>query len=57
MNILLSLADNLSMFWENTGFANTTLAHLVMIVIGIFFIFLAVKYEYEPLLLIPIAMR
>lgn len=54
MNILLSLADNLSMFWENTGFANTTLSHLVMIVIGIFFIFLAVKYEYEPLLLIPI---
>ncbi len=39
MNILLSLADNLSMFWENTGFANTTLAHIVMIVIGIFFIF------------------
>ena len=54
MNILLSLADNLSMFWENTGFANTTLSHIVMIVIGIFFIFLAVKYEYEPLLLIPI---
>ena len=54
MNILLSLAENLSMFWENTGFANTTPAHLVMIVIGIFFIFLAVKYEYEPLLLVPI---
>ena len=54
MNTLLSLTDNLSMFWENTGFANTTIGHLAMIVIGIFFIFLAVKYEYEPLLLIPI---
>ena len=54
MNTLLSLTDNISMFWENTGFANTTIGHLAMIVIGIFFIFLAVKYEYEPLLLIPI---
>ncbi|HTN68365.1 MAG TPA: sodium ion-translocating decarboxylase subunit beta [Dysgonamonadaceae bacterium] len=54
MNILLSLANNLSMFWENTGFANVTIFHLIMLVIGIFFIFLAVKYEYEPLLLIPI---
>ena len=54
MNILLSLSDNLSLFWENTGFANTTLGHIFMIVIGIFFIFLAVRYEFEPLLLIPI---
>lgn len=54
MNILLSLADNLSTFWEFTGFANATIGHLIMIVIGLFFIYLAVKYEYEPLLLVPI---
>ena len=54
MNILLSLSDNLLTFWEYTGFANATLGHLIMIVIGLFFIFLAVKYEYEPLLLVPI---
>ncbi len=54
MNILLSLSDNLSTFWEFTGFANATVGHLVMIVIGLFFIYLAVKYEYEPLLLVPI---
>lgn len=54
MNILLSLADNLTLFWEDTGLANATLGHVGMILIGIFFIFLAVKYEYEPLLLIPI---
>ena len=54
MNILLSLSDNLTTFWEYTGFANSTIGHLAMIVIGLFFIFLAVKYEYEPLLLIPI---
>lgn len=54
MNILLSLADNLSTFWEFSGFANATPGHLIMIGIGLFFIFLAVKYEYEPLLLVPI---
>lgn len=54
MNILLSLSDNLTTFWEYTGFANSTIGHITMIVIGLFFIFLAVKYEYEPLLLIPI---
>ena len=54
MNILLSLSDNLTTFWEYTGFANSTIGHIAMIVIGLFFIFLAVKYEYEPLLLIPI---
>lgn len=54
MNILLSLADNLSTFWEFTGFANATPGHFIMIAFGLFFIFLAVKYEYEPLLLVPI---
>jgi len=41
-------------FWEFTGFANVTSGHLLMMLIGIFFIFLAIKYDYEPLLLIPI---
>ena len=41
-------------FWEFTGFANATTGNLVMILVGIFFIFLAIKYDYEPLLLIPI---
>lgn len=54
MNILLSLVDNLSMFWKDTGFANATPPHLAMIAIGAFFIYLAVKHGYEPLLLIPI---
>ena len=43
MNILLSLADNLSTFWEFSGFANATPGHLIMIGIGLFFIFLAVN--------------
>jgi oxaloacetate decarboxylase beta subunit len=41
-------------FWEFTGFANATSGHLVMVIIGLVFIFLAIRYHYEPLLLIPI---
>ena len=41
-------------FYEFSGFANVTWKHLVMMVIGLFFIFLAIRYEFEPLLLIPI---
>jgi len=41
-------------FYEYTGFYNATPGHLLMIVVGIFFIFLAIRYNYEPLLLIPI---
>ncbi|MCW3805396.1 sodium ion-translocating decarboxylase subunit beta [Plebeiibacterium marinum] len=40
--------------WDFTGFANVTLGNMAMIAVGLFFIFLAVKYDYEPLLLIPI---
>lgn len=54
MNILLSLADNLQTFWGYTGFANAELGHIVMIFVGLLFIFLAIRYEFEPLLLIPI---
>jgi sodium ion-translocating decarboxylase beta subunit len=43
-------------FYEFTGFANATAGHMVMILIGLLFIFLAIKYDYEPLLLIPIGM-
>lgn len=41
-------------FIEFTGFANATAGNLVMILVGLIFIFLAIKFEYEPLLLIPI---
>ena len=41
-------------FWEFTGFANATPGNMLMILVGLFFIFLAIRYEYEPLLLIPI---
>lgn len=41
-------------FIEYSGFANATIGHFVMIFVGLLFIFLAIKYDYEPLLLIPI---
>ncbi len=46
--------DGLKQFWNYTGFRNATRGNLIMIAIGLFFIFLAIKYEYEPLLLVPI---
>jgi len=46
--------DGLKQFWAYTGFRNATSGHFVMIVIGLIFIFLAIRYEYEPLLLVPI---
>ena len=46
--------EGLKQFIEFTGFANVTWGHIVMITVGIIFIYLAIKKEYEPLLLIPI---
>lgn len=54
MNTLISLTDNLRTFWSYTGFYNAEPGHLVMILIGLVFIYLAITKEYEPLLLIPI---
>jgi Na+-transporting methylmalonyl-CoA/oxaloacetate decarboxylase beta subunit len=44
----------LKQFYQYTGFNNATSGHLIMILVGLFFIFLAIRYNYEPLLLIPI---
>jgi len=46
--------DGLMQFLSYSGFANATYKHLIMLVVGLFFIFLAIRYDYEPLLLIPI---
>lgn len=44
----------LQQFFKYTGFANATIGHFVMIFVGLIFIFLAIRYDYEPLLLVPI---
>jgi carboxybiotin decarboxylase len=46
--------EGLTTFFQYSGFANITWGHAVMLLVGGIFIFLAIKKEYEPLLLIPI---
>lgn len=46
--------EGLTHFIEYTGFYNVTFGHLIMITIGLIFIYLAITKEYEPLLLVPI---
>lgn len=48
------LLQNLQEFWHLTGFYNATWQHLVMLVVGLFFIWLAIKKNFEPMLLVPI---
>ena len=48
------ILDNLKAFWQFTGFANFEWGYLIMIIIGCAFIFMAIKYEWEPMLLVPI---
>lgn len=43
-------------FWEFTGFANATTGNLIMILVALLFIWLAIRFDYEPMLLIPIGM-
>ena len=46
--------SNLETFWHLTGFYNCTWQHLVMLAVGLFFIWLAIKKDFEPMLLVPI---
>ncbi len=46
--------EGINQFIRFTGFANLTIEHVIMLVIGLIFIYLAIKKDYEPLLLVPI---
>ncbi len=48
------IGDHLNQFFTYTAFANLTLGHVIMICIGLAFIYLAISKEYEPMLLVPI---
>ena len=56
--VLLNIANNLEQFWHFTGFYNVTLepSSLIMLCVGLLFIYLAIKHDFEPLLLVPIGM-
>ncbi len=47
-------SQTLKTFWEFTGFYNCEWTNLVMLAVGCFFIWLAIKKNFEPLLLVPI---
>ncbi len=49
-----NITDSIRQFLQFTGFANMSWLHLVMICAGILFIFLAIKKNWEPMLLVPI---
>jgi sodium ion-translocating decarboxylase beta subunit len=48
------LGENLNQIIANTGFANITVGHLVMILVGMAFLYLAISRNFEPMLLVPI---
>src|SRR5574344_1532991 len=60
MNILASIVflafmqTQLVQFLQYTGFANVTWGHIIMILVGLVFIYMGIKKEFEPLLLVPI---
>nr|WP_240928343.1 sodium ion-translocating decarboxylase subunit beta [Maribellus sediminis] len=41
-------------FYEFSGFANVSWGNIIMMIVGFVFLFLAIKYDFEPMLLIPI---
>ena len=48
------LSESVQQFWQFTGFSHCEWTNLVMLVVGIFFLYLAIKRNFEPLLLVPI---
>ena len=54
MNTLLTLTGLLQTFWELTALSHLGIGHVVMLLLGICLIFLAIRYELQPLWLVPI---
>ncbi|MCI5980816.1 MAG: sodium ion-translocating decarboxylase subunit beta [Sodaliphilus pleomorphus] len=48
------ISSNLTQFWHFTGFYNCDYTNLIMICFGLLFIYLAIKHDFEPMLLVPI---
>ncbi|MEM6583126.1 MAG: sodium ion-translocating decarboxylase subunit beta, partial [Pseudomonadota bacterium] len=46
--------EDLLLLWSSSGLAQFQSGQLVMIIIGFILLFLAIRYEFEPLLLVPI---
>ncbi|RKX76399.1 MAG: sodium ion-translocating decarboxylase subunit beta [Spirochaetes bacterium] len=50
----MNIFEALQTFWFSTGAANFSLGQAVMIFIGLLLIYLGIKKQFEPLLLVPI---
>jgi len=50
-----AIGETLLKFWESTGIANFGYQSGIMIVVALFFLYLAIRHGFEPLLLVPIA--
>ena len=48
------MSQTIETFWQFTGFYNCEWENLVMLAVGCFFVWLAIKKNFEPLLLVPI---
>ena len=48
------IAENMQTFWSFTGFANVTSGHLIMICVGLLFLYFGIAKKWEPMLLVPI---
>ncbi|MBO7222338.1 MAG: sodium ion-translocating decarboxylase subunit beta, partial [Clostridia bacterium] len=51
----MDIGKTLSNLWETSGLANFTWQNIVMIVIACVFLYLGIKKQFEPLLLVGIA--
>lgn len=49
------LTQILKGFWQSTGFYNISIGQIIMILVSFILLYLAIKKEFEPLLLVPIA--
>jgi len=54
MGVFDIIKDNLWQFWQFTGFYNVDYTNIIMLCVGLLFIYLAIKHEFEPMLLVPI---
>jgi len=50
------ITSNFDHFLQMTGFANAEYTNLIMICVGALFVWLAIKKDFEPLLLVPIGL-
>jgi oxaloacetate decarboxylase beta subunit len=48
------MLEGIQKFFQFSGFANAEIGNFIMLAVGLIFLYLAIKKDYEPLLLVPI---